>query len=341
MDHPRTVSELGEFGVIDRIAARIDAPPQPETWTGDDAAVLAAPGNRLLYTIDVLVEGVDFDFDYCLGSDVGHKAVAVATSDVAAMGGRARAAIVALSLPAHSLVSVVDGIVDGVVEAGRSFGVDLVGGDVSRASEISIAVAVIGTAATPVLRSGARPGDALCVTGTLGGAAAGLIALRRGLVGPGPTEGHPLPPALTRALEHLAARQLRPRPRLDEGVFLGEAGATAMIDVSDGLVADLKHLLTASGVGCRVELENLPVDPAIDALAHAVTDASIEPLDLALSGGEDLELLFTIRPERLDAIERLPTPARRIGWISEGAAFVGDQSLEDLEDAGWDHLLGR
>jgi thiamine-monophosphate kinase len=250
-DHGATVSELGERALIERIATRIGGSAEDETWAGDDAAVIVPPGKRVLFTTDVMVEDVDFDLAYSSGPDIGWKALAVNVSDIAAMAGHPTHAVVTLSLRPDCEVAFVDGILDGLLEASRRWSVHLVGGDLSGADQIVISLALLGAAAgdRAVHRTGARPGDALCVTGRLGGAAGGLLVLRRN-----PGRGDD-------AHDRLVKRHLRPEARVEAGAALAAAGATAMIDLSDGLAVDLGHLCTSSGVGCRIDPQAIPICP--------------------------------------------------------------------------------
>jgi thiamine-monophosphate kinase len=319
-DETRTVSELGEAGLIAQVASYLPAPPPGEVWSGDDAAVFDPPADRALMTTDTLVEGADFDLSYCEGFDVGWKAVAVNVSDVAAMGGRPTHAVATLGLPPSTPVAVVDGIGRGLAAAAAEWDLAVVGGDVSSAPVILIGLTVIGSAEEPVLRSGARPGDLICVTGTIGGASGGLELLRRGLGDRSP---------------ELVERHLRPRARLHEGRRLAALGATAMIDVSDGLAVDLTRLMKASGTGCRVDPAAVPVDPALDALVDAGLVRTGDLLRSAILGGEDFELLATL-PDRRDA------PVTVIGEVTDDAALrFGDDDLEELGRHGWDHLRDR
>ena len=340
------VSDLTEDALIARIAARIGGAPRGEVWSGDDAAVVTAPGPRLLLTTDVMTEGVDFDLAYASGHDIGWKAVAVNVSDIAAMGGRPALAVATLALRLDVQLAFVDALVDGMLQAAGRWGVSVVGGDISRGREISVGFALVGAAGEPVVtRAGARSGDAICVTGALGGAAGGLIALRRGMVGPGPIEGHSFSRPLGDALGRLAARHLRPRARSDEGRVLAASGATAMIDVSDGLGLDLDRLLEASGAGCAVVADAVPVDADLELLAGAVTDVTIDPATLALTGGEDFELLFTIGHDSLDAarssLKELGCELSVLGEVTDGARLIGERDLSEWKEAGWDHLRGR
>lgn len=316
-------ADLGEFALLERFRGALPSPPEGEIWSGDDAAVVAPGSGKVVITTDMLVEGVDFDLSYTPGVDVGWKAMAANVSDLAAMAASPGSAVVALGLPPATPVSLIDGILEGLRSAGERWSVDLVGGDVSEAPVLSLAVALLGWAERPVLRSGAVAGDAICVTGTLGGAAGGLEALRRGLSGV--------------AAGALVRRQLRPDARLDEGRALAATGSvTAMIDVSDGLVRDLGHLLSASGVGCDVDPSLIPIDPA---LHEAGLEA--DPLELALTGGEDLELLFTISADAFEALRSPAVGVTRIGIVTESGATIGGRSLDAWKDKGWEHLRGR
>jgi thiamine-monophosphate kinase len=242
-------------------------------------------------------------------------------SDVAAMGGRPARAVATLCVGGATPITFVDELMDGLLQAAERWGVAVVGGDVSGAQQISLGVALLGTAERPVLRSGAQPGDVLCVTGSLGGAAGGLLALRKGLDGAG----------------ELKRRQLRPGARVEEGVAIARASATAMIDISDGFAADLAHLLKASGVGCDVEIESLPVDAALAEVATL-----IPPIEAALIGGEDLELLFSISEASLPGLEAvmedLGTEVTQVGVVTDGPARIGDSTLEEWKERGWEHL---
>jgi thiamine-monophosphate kinase len=327
------VGDLGEDALVERILGRLGGPPPGELWGGDDAAVLQCPPAALLFTTDVLVEGLDFSWEWCSGGDVGWKAVAVNASDIAAMGGRPSRALVTLALPATTPVAVVDAVTEGLVEAASAFGVGLAGGDVSGATELSLGVAMLGAVGRvgPVTRSGSRVGDAICVTGHLGGAAGGLVALQRGLV---LRESAP-------ALSRLAARQLRPRARTEAGPLLAAAGATSMIDVSDGLLLDLRRLMRSAARGCFVDPGLVPLDPDLEALEE-VLGTNDTAVSLGLTGGEDFELLFTIEEARVgaarDSLATVPVHLTRIGRVTAEGLRVGDEDIEKLEELGWEHL---
>ncbi|MGH2729006.1 MAG: thiamine-phosphate kinase [Actinomycetota bacterium] len=323
------VSDLGELGLIERITAGLGP---VVAGSGDDAAVVQSPGDSLLFTTDVMVESVDFDRAYCSGADVGWKAIAINASDIAAMGGEPSHAVVGLSLPSDTRVDFVDDMVVGMAAAARRWSLTVAGGDISSAREIAVAVAMIGAPVTerPVYRSGAHPGDAICVTGSLGGAAGGLAVLRKGLDVTEP------------GLEELARRHLRPVARVAEAARLAGVPVSAMIDVSDGLAIDLWHLMDASQTGCEVDPSSIPVDPA---LAAAAGTLGLDPLRTAMLGGEDFELLFTLEDGQVGAVRALladvGTDVTVIGAVTSAERLIGDVELEELKEAGWDHLRTR
>lgn len=254
----------GEFAAIEVLRARLPGPPPDEVWMGDDAAVVAPPSAPLLLTTDLVVEGVHVDLGYSSPEDVGFKAVMAAVSDVAAMGGEPLHLLVAVSGPPETDLGA---LYEGVAAAAAAAGAAVVGGDLSAGPVLALACAVTGTLRpfapgdAPVTRGGARPGDRLYVTGALGRSAAGLRLLREDAGATGP----------------LVEAHRRPRARVAEGRAARLGGASAMIDVSDGLAADLGHLADASGVG--FELVPVPVAPGCT-------------LDEALGGGEDYELVL-------------------------------------------------
>ena len=256
----------GELAAIETIRRAFPPPPEGETWIGDDAAVVAGPvGGPLLLAADAVVEGVHFDLELVTAADVGWKSLAVNVSDVAAMGGR----------PLHALVTVVgasavmiEGLVRGLAEAGAAYGCAIVGGDLSSGPCLVVSVAVTGTTDErgAVLRCGARPGDLLFVTGALGRSAAGLRILRahRGAAGMPADIGPETPTAGDRHVwPELVAAYRRPAARVGEGRAASAGGATAMIDISDGLGIDLDRLAAASGVG--VVLDGVPSAEGRDA----------------------------------------------------------------------------
>ena len=324
---PRVVGDLGEHALIERVVRNFGPSPPEEVWSGDDTAAF---GDGLLFTTDVMVEDVDFRLTYASGFDVGWKLVAANASDIASMGGRPWRAVAGVALRSDTTLDFVDSFAEGMASACRQWGIGLVGGDFSSGREFSASLALIGRAHErgPVLRSGGIPGDVLCVTGALGGAAGGLLVLERGEV-----HGVKLAP--------LVERQLRPRARVTEGRLLG-ALVTAMIDISDGLAVDLGHLTTSSGVGCDVDLASIPVDPALQRLPSA--DAALTQR-LAITGGEDFELLFSIDEgnfqEARATLSELGTPVTRIGVLTDGPVRIGGRDLNDWRAEGWEHLRGR
>ena len=322
-EQPPSVADFGEFALLERFRSALPAAPHGEIWSGDDAAVVTPGAGKAVVTTDALVDGVDFDLSYAAGADVGWKAMAANVSDLAAMAASPGPAVVALCLPSATPVSLVDGLLEGLRAASDRWGVALVGGDLSEAPTLMLAVTLIGWADRPLLRSGARPGDAIFVTGSLGGAAGGLEVLRRGLSG--------VPAGA------LVRRQLRPEARLEEARALATTGSvTAMIDVSDGWVRDLGHLLSASAVGCDVDPSLIPVDPALREV-----DLDVDPLELALTGGEDFELLFTASADGLEELGPATGGVTRIGTVTESEATIGGRSLDAWRDQGWEHLRDR
>jgi thiamine-monophosphate kinase len=276
--------DLGEFGLIERIAARASCPAGVNIGIGDDAAAIEpTAGLVTLITTDMLVEGVHFDLAFSDPVTLGRKALAVNLSDIAAMGGMPRHFLLSLAVPRQISVEFLDRFVGGMLEMGERFGVSLIGGDTSSSQQgVIISVTVIGEQSPDmvVTRRGARPGDLICVTGTLGDSALGLSLLQRGL-----------------RVGAAISRHLDPTPRVREGIKLAEARIpSAMIDISDGFLADLGHILDLSGGGARLFLDRLPL--SADYLErYSVTSEDI--YSLPLSGGEDYELLFTTPPGKI------------------------------------------
>ena len=316
---PQTIPEAtltGEFGIIERLRHRL-AGPVGQTWIGDDVAVVPGPAGSLLLAADAAVAGVHADLSLVGLDDLGWKALVANVSDIAAVGGRPTHALAVVAGPLGEVD--VDLLYDGLTSAAGAYGCPVVGGDLSSAPTLVVAVAVAGDAGPadppPVLRSGARPGDSLFVTGPLGSSAAGLALLRADRAGEAPD---------------LALLHRRPRARLAEGALARAAGATAMIDVSDGLALDLRHLAHASGVG--VVVDHVPV-------AIGVSRATDRPEDLALGGGEDYELLFAApdaaRIEAAFAEAGLGVPLR-IGTCTTDPT---ERRLRDgeLPAVGWEH----
>lgn len=308
------IEDLGEFGLLKALGLGGGAFPAGWTGPGDDAAVLALEAGTLLFTTDVLLEDVHFRTTTTSARDLGYKSVAVNVSDVAAMGGTPLAFTLTVSLPGETSLEWAGEFLEGVRESAREFGCPLVGGDTTGGPRVFLSVALLGTAGPrgPVYRRGAAPGDDLYVSGSPGESALGLELLRAGRSGEG--EGH-------EAL--LIRRHRRPQPRVGLGSTLAEEGcASAMIDVSDGLLQDLGHILEASGAGAELRIEDLPLSVPLRAGAPSL---GLDAATLALTGGEDYELLFTSSPARRSAVERVSrgcgTPVHRIGTIRSGTGI--------------------
>ena len=331
------ISDLGEFGIVDRIAAlvaeREGAPrragegqrPDVLVGIGDDAAAWQPRGTTQVLTADALVEGVHFRRDLASWEDVGWKALAVNLSDVAAMGAMPGLATISLGLPPDLDVAAVDGLYRGILDCSARHGGAVVGGDVVRSPVVFIAVSLTGAADRLLTRSSARPGYAVAVTGPLGGSAAGLEALRDGLS---------LDDADVLALR---AAHLRPQPRLEAGQLLATRDVPCAMDVSDGLVADLGRVCRASGVGAVVEAASLPVHPA----ARRVYPQ--RSLAMALGGGEDYELLFAAPPELVEDVLRALPGGAVVGRIVDdapGRVVVLDETGRSLDvtSYGWEHF---
>lgn len=281
-----TLGSLGELGLIRRLREGFAAGvPGVRVGIGDDAAVLElTPGSVLLATTDLVLEDVHFRRASASPRDIGWKALAVNLSDIAAMGGIPRWALVALAVPPTTEVADADAFYAGLRDAAAPHGVLVVGGDTAGSpSGWMVNVTVLGEhPGTPRLRSMALPGDAVAVTGTLGRSAAGLALLERG------REGAEIEPA---AFAALAGSHLRPTPRVREGRWLGtQASVHALMDCSDGLATDLGHICRESRVGARVALDRLPVDPAARQVSAAL---AADAVAWATGGGEDYELLLT------------------------------------------------
>jgi len=312
--------DVGEFGLIERIA-RIAGRPAGRgvvLGIGDDAAIVRPRrGEDLAVTTDALVEGVHFRFATQSARTIGARALAVNLSDLAAMGARPLGAVLALAAPAALPLRTALDLVRGLVALGRRTACPLVGGNVSRAGETSLTVTALGAVARgrALLRSSARPGDRILVTGTLGGAALALARAERGGAG----------------------IRVVPEPRLGAGRILARTrGGGACIDVSDGLLADLGHVLEASGVGAELDARRLP---APRRFAAACARARLDPWELQLMGGEDYELLFTIRPAGPTAsvlARRLRVAVTEIGTVTRrGLRLRGARAPAR---SGWRHF---
>lgn len=326
------VSELGEFALIRRLSEILDTKPPAEliVGIGDDCAVWQAGETFLLATTDTLVEGVHFSPDSAPWRDVGWKALAVNVSDIAAMGGEPLFALITLALPADTPVQAVDGLYAGMRECAAEYGVTVAGGDIVQATQVAVTVALIGqaqiSADRPLLlrRDGARPGDLIAVTGTLGDSAAGLRRLR---------EGATVDDPLVRA-------HLRPRPPLALAHEAARIGISCGIDVSDGLLQDIGHVCEMSKLGADVRAEALPLSAELRA---AYPD---QALALACGGGEDYQMVFVGPGETVEQL-RHPgeVPLTIIGQMTDvpgGGVRLLDASGDEISlPPGWEHLRGQ
>jgi len=323
---------MGEFELLARVRERLPPPGRRvHLGSGDDAAV-TVPGGATATSVDALVEGVHFRRDRSSLAQIGHKALATALSDLAAMGAEAGEAYVVLGVPTDLDEDGCIELLDGLASLAEATGTTLAGGDVVRAPTLTLAVTVVGHAGNPgelVQRAGAGAGDLLVLTGELGGAAAGLLLLDQ------PELSAAIPREVAEALR---SRQTEPIPRLGAGQALAAAGATAMIDISDGIGADAGHLAARSGVALRINAATLPLADGVAAVAAA---AGREPLELAVSGGEDYELLAALPRERVGEARALPggTTLSPIGEVAAGEGVeIRLPGGELLRPTGFDQL---
>ena len=342
-DKPRS-SPRSEFDFINSLRQRVASLTTQSlvAGIGDDAAVIRnTEGRETVVTADLLVEDIDFRRTTTPPYLLGHKALAVSLSDIAAWGARPLWSLVSIGVPDDVWqTDFVERLYDGLLELANRYGVRLIGGDTSRTTDnIVIDSIVTGECAAgmSVKRSGAKPGDHIFVTGSLGAAAAGLRLIERGAHLAEQTLGDDE----TQKLDHILLRQLRPEPRVGWGLVLGEERlATSMIDLSDGLSSDLNHLCEASGVGALIDSSLLPVDDRVQELCGR---RALDPLQLALHGGEDFELLFTVAPENAARLPRKVdgVEIKRIGTIqsaSEGVKISEGARTWELKPGGWMHF---
>jgi thiamine-monophosphate kinase len=334
---------MGEFELLARIRERLPAGgPRMHLGSGDDAAV-TIPGGATATSVDALVDGVHFRRDIASPGQIGHKALATALSDLAAMGAEAGEAYAVLGLPPDFTEDECVELLDGMVALAGETGTDLAGGDLTRSDQLFLAITVVGHATDAqafVQRAGARPGDAVVLTGEIGGAAAGLHLLQNADWSINPAMRGSNDQSAANGAPALRARQLEPTPQLAAGQALARAGATAMIDLSDGLGADARHLAEASGVKLRIEAETVPLVPA----AVALSEAGGRERWCLLRGGEDYELLACIAADRLQeamaaALSKGSTTLTKIGEVEAGSGVeirLPDGRL--LEPAGFDQL---
>jgi thiamine-monophosphate kinase len=303
---------MGEFEMLARLRQRLPPPgPRVLLGSGDDAAV-TVPGGATATSVDAMVEGVHFRREWSTLAQIGRKALATALSDLAAMGALAGEAYVVVGVPADLDEDGCLELFGGIVALAGETGTALVGGDVTRAPALTLAITVVGHAPSAeqlVGRDGAKPGDVLVLTGELGGAAAGLLLLERPELAASVSE---------QTADRLRRRLLDPPTRLASGRGLAAASARAMIDLSDGLGGDAVHLAAASGVGLRIDAGALPLASGVTEVAAA---SGQDPLELALSGGEDYELLAALPPR----------------GVAEGLARIGEARETTLTPIGEVH----
>jgi len=325
------VSELGEFGLIDLLAKMVGGGQDERLLIGigDDAAAWQGDASIQLATVDSFIQDVHFPSGIASWQELGWKALAVNLSDIAAMGGVPRYALVSLALPEDTEVDDVTALYTGMLDLAQQYGVAIIGGDIVSAPLVAITITILGSNQKKQLltRSAAEPGELVAVTGELGAAAAGLEMLSKGL-----------------QLDLEAATRLRnaflhPYPRIAEGQLLLEQGVKTAIDISDGLISDLNQICKASQVGARVEIDRVPIEPTVRA------QFSDKSLELALSGGEDYELLFAAGAEVIDKVKRAAScPITVIGEIvaGKGVTLVDRQgNPSNLGKAGWEHFVTR
>jgi len=333
------VSELGEFGLIALLADIVNSTrdQKDSSWQGllvgigDDAAAWRARGAVQLATTDSLVQGTHFDFNIATWEELGWKAIAVNLSDIAAMGGIPEYALISLALPGDLDTDDVSSLYRGMGQIASRFGVAIAGGNIAAADKTVINVTVLGSleSSSMLTRSAAVPGDQIAVTGYLGSSAAGLRILKQGLK------------VDAEAARLLREAHLRPMPRIDEGQILLHRAVKAAIDVSDGLVADLTHICQASKVGARINQNSLPIHPALKKYFKS------DYLQLALSGGEDYELLFTAGNLIMSRLRKtMPCPVTVIGEITDGTpeqvdVVDADGKIVQWQKTGWEHFKSR
>lgn len=338
------LSNIGEFGLIHAIQ-KLSFQRSSDTMIGigDDAAVLKiAPAALLLATTDMLIEGVHFDLSYTDFYSLGWKSAAVNLSDIAAMGGVPRFCLTSLAIPAHISIEAVKDYYQGFTALVRAHKTILVGGDTCSSKDgLVISVTVLGEAKKRMVipRTGAKQGDRIFVTGTLGDSGAGLELLKSGVREN--KRGTRDAGRKTRDVESLIQKHLRPVPRVEWGRKIALSGcASSMIDVSDGLSSDLSHLCEESGVGAVLLSDAIPLSRS---LLKSADHLNKPPLHYALSGGEDYELLFTVPLARMKILQALHIPVTEIGMITTGKAMLlvnaaGRKTV--LHPTGYNHFKG-
>jgi thiamine-monophosphate kinase len=333
------VSELGEFGLIELLADIVDRTrnPQDISWQhlligiGDDAAAWLGDSSIQLATTDSLIQDTHFDPNITTWEELGWKAVAVNLSDIAAMGGVPKYALISLALPGELETGCISSLYQGMAQIANKFGVAIAGGNIASASKTMITVTVLGTleSKAALTRSAAVPGDQIAITGYTGLSAAGLKMLKQKLSFDAETS------------RLLRQAHLQPTPRIKEGQALLHHGVKAAIDISDGLIADLSHICKASKVSASINKDSVPIHPILQ--SNFKSDCQ----QLALSGGEDYELLFTAGSQIINQIKQAITcPVTVIGEITKGTP--GQVRLIDAagksipwQQGGWEHFKSK
>lgn len=338
---PRSIAELGEFGLIDHLTK--DIPLYQESTiqgVGDDAAVIDAGDKYLLVTKDLLLEGIHFDITYMPLKHLGYKAIVVNLSDIYAMNGTPRQVIVGIGISSRYTLEALEELYSGMKFACNTYNVDLVGGDtVSSVQGLVISVTVIGDVEKEqvVYRGPALEKDLLCVSGDLGAAYAGLLVLERekSVFKANPNmqpelEGH----------DYILERQLKPEARRDviEKLRALKIKPTAMIDISDGLASEIKHICKHSDLGCTIYENKIPIDQTTYDTARSF---NMDPTLFAMNGGEDYELLFTIKLEDFEAVKNIPEVSV-IGFMTDKNSGINlitkSGPVVEIKAQGWDHL---
>lgn len=329
------VEEIGEFALIKRIATLLGPPSKKVVvGIGDDAAVIAAPRNGLILTTDSLIEGIHFNLQFISPYQLGYKALAVNLSDVAAMAGIPTYALVSLGLPPRTKVEWVEDFYKGMKELAEEFGVQIIGGDISKSPTHLISLTLLGEVELQKVkkRALAQVGDLLLVTGKLGASAAGLELFL-----------HPRLDFDSAETEKLKQAHLKPRPRINEARLAAEKGCHALEDISDGLAGEIHHICEQSGTGALLREDKIPLAPGVSEVAKALGK---EPLEFALSGGEDYELVFTAPPDKIEGMieaihNRTGTLVTVIGEIKssqEGIFLLSSGKRKELSSIGYEHF---
>jgi thiamine-monophosphate kinase len=307
-----TLRQLGEFPMIDRLVAGRHQPAGVAVGPGDDAAVVDAPDRRVVVTTDMLVEGRHFRLDWSTPHEVGRKAIAQNAADIESMGARCSAFVVAFGAPPDTAASRAQELADGMWQEAGGLGAGIVGGDLVASPQWVVSVTALGDLAgrAPVRRSGARAGSVVAVAGELGRSAAGYLVWLNGIEG----------------FDELRHRHLVPRPPYGQGIAAADAGAQAMTDVSDGLLADLGHIAEGSGVAIDLAADALRAD--VEAVSAAAAAAGVQPLSLVLAGGEDHALVACFPAA-------VPPGWRVIGTVADGTPGVRVDGQPWAGSAGW------